>query len=194
MLSKTSKMPCFSFNLPASECKVGHALQKVKGSTCNGCYAMKGFYRMPVVKKAMARRLSAIESEHWVSTMIMLINDKEKSGYFRWHDSGDLQSVEHLQKIIDVCNGTPNVKHWLPTRERKILNSYKGKIPNNLTIRLSSTMVDMIQPSKKWLTSTVHDDHAPFGIACNAPKTKNKCSDCRMCWDKSIKNISYGKH
>lgn len=24
-------------------------------------------------------------------------------GYHRWHDSGDLQSVEHLRKIIEVC-------------------------------------------------------------------------------------------
>lgn len=194
MLSKTSKMPCHSYNLPAMECKVGHALRKVKGSTCNGCYAMKGFYRMPVVKKAMYRRLEAITSDNWVAYMVMTITDKEKSGFFRWHDSGDLQSLDHFKKIIEVCKATPNIKHWLPTRERKIVNSYKGDIPDNLMIRISSTMVDVLQTSKRFVTSTVHDKHVAFGVECEAYKTDNKCGDCRMCWNKDIKNISYKRH
>jgi hypothetical protein len=193
MLSQTSKMPCKSFNLPAQACKVGSELAKVKGSTCHGCYALKGFYRMPVVKKAMDRRLEAIKGDLWVDNMVYEL-EKEKSGFFRWHDSGDLQSLDHLKKIIAVCNATPHIKHWLPTRERKIVRSYKGIIPDNLTIRVSSTMVDTIQPMKGMLTSTVHSNKAAFGVACTAEETNNKCGDCRMCWDKTIPNISYKKH
>ena len=38
-LSSPSKMPCHTFNLPASACKIGSRLRNVKGSTCARCYA-----------------------------------------------------------------------------------------------------------------------------------------------------------
>ena len=42
----------------------------------------------------------------------------DKSRLFhRWFDSGDLQSLSHLMKIIEVCEHTPHIKHWLATRE-----------------------------------------------------------------------------
>lgn len=187
-------MPCHSFNLPASECKVGSKLQKIEGSSCHGCYAMKGFYRMPVVKAAMHRKLSMIMQDDFVSVMVFTINKKEKSGYFRWHDSGDLQSLEHFEKIITICKATPHIKHWLPTRERKIVNSYKGEIPDNLTIRISSTMIDVLQDDNKHVTSTIHKDKPAFGAECEAYKNDNQCGSCRICWDKTVKNISYKKH
>ena len=186
-------MPCYSFNLPASECKTGSKLAKIEGSVCNGCYALKGFYRMPVVKKSMYDRLALIKQDSFVYTMTNEITRKEKSGFFRWHDSGDLQSVEHLEKIVEICKRTPHIKHWLPTREKSILSKYKGDIPDNLTIRLSSSMVDVIQESTKYNTSTVHTT-VKFGVECSAPSNNNKCGSCRKCWDKSIKNISYRKH
>ena len=56
-------------------------------------------YRFDVVKNAMERRYKAISDPEWVFAMSVLINSK-KSKYFRWHDSGDIQSLEHLQKIL----------------------------------------------------------------------------------------------
>ena len=32
------------------------------------------------------------------------------------------------------------------------------------------------------------------GASCPAPAQGGKCRECRACWTKSIKNISYGKH
>ena len=43
-LSKPSKMPGPAYNLPASQCITGAKLVNVKGSTCSGCYALKGNY------------------------------------------------------------------------------------------------------------------------------------------------------
>lgn len=95
-LSEPSKMPCRGYSLPADQCKVGSLLRKIKGSTCSGCYAMRGNYRFPDPQRAMKFRLRAIKRPGWVADMTELISRKEKSGYFRWHDSGDLQSPEHL--------------------------------------------------------------------------------------------------
>ena len=60
-LSKPSKMPGFSYNLPATRCLTGAKLVKVPGSTCAGCYALKGRYRFKNVQDAMDRRLAAID-------------------------------------------------------------------------------------------------------------------------------------
>ena len=113
-LSKTSKMPCYSYNLPATKCITGSKMAKIKGTTCYDCYALKGMYNFPVVKNAMLRRHEAINHPEWVFAMSVLIYSK-KSKYFRWHDSGDIQSIEHLKNIFEVCKATPNTIHWLPT-------------------------------------------------------------------------------
>jgi len=59
-LSAPNKMPGPSINLPAVACITGAKLAKVRGSTCSGCYALKGRYRFPNVKEAMNRRLASL--------------------------------------------------------------------------------------------------------------------------------------
>ena len=187
-LSKPSKMPGWAYGLPAKECKTGSKLVTVKGSTCEGCYALKGCYVFKVVQDAQYRRLASIKHELWTGAMALLINSK-KSKYFRWHDSGDVQDLEHLQKIYAVCRLTPSRMHWMPTKEAWIKKYLKHK-PENLTIRLSSPMVDQ-GPISSWPnTSTVVTKKA----TCPAPKQGGQCLDCRRCWNPKIKNISYGQH
>ena len=185
-LSKPSKMPGYAYNLPATECKVGAKLAKVPGSVCHGCYALKGRYRFNNVQQALQRRLKALEDPRWVDAMVTLIKDQD---WFRWHDSGDVQDLEHLQKIYEVCKLTPEKRHWMPTREAWIKQHLQDK-PDNLVIRLSSPMVDQ-GPVSSWPnTSTV----VTSGASCPAPKQNNECGTCRNCWNPEIKNISYGKH
>ena len=189
-LSKPSKMPGWAYGLPAAECKTGSKLAKIPGSVCSGCYALKGCYVFPVVQAAQYRRLEAIRSPLWVGAMALLINSK-KSKEFRWHDSGDIQSKEHLKRIFQVCELTPEVRHWLPTREAGILSTIDAQsVPDNLIIRLSATKVDGPAPKSWPWTSTVVTAEA----SCPASKQDNQCKDCRACWDKEIQNVSYGKH
>lgn len=190
-LSKPSKMPGFAYNLPATRCKVGSKLAKVKGSVCHGCYALKGRYRFPNVKEALERRYKqAMTNKDWVFGMVYLINTSNKKE-FRWHDAGDIQSAEHLQRIFQVCELTPGVKHWLPTRESVILSNIQAdRVPDNLIIRLSASKVDGPAPKSWPWTSTV----VTKGKTCPAAEQNNECKDCRACWDKSVKNVAYGKH
>jgi len=190
-LSRPSKMPGFAYNLPATRCKVGSKLAKVKGSVCHGCYALKGRYRFPNVKEALERRYKqAMTNKDWVFGMVYLINTSNKKE-FRWHDAGDIQSLEHLQRIFQVCELTPSVKHWLPTRESVILSNINvDDVPDNLIIRLSASKVDGPAPKSWPWTSTV----VTKGKTCPAAEQDNECRDCRACWDKSVKNVAYGKH
>ena len=187
-LSAPNNMPGPSINLPAWNCITGLKLQAVKGSVCAGCYAMKGRYRFPNVRKAMDRRLTALQDPRWVDAMVTLVKGQP---WFRWHDSGDIQSPEHLKNIFEVCNRTPETRHWMPTREVKFLKLMDPDVvPKNLIIRISSHMIDQ-GPVKHWpWTSTV----VTSGKTCPAAEQGNKCKECRACWDRSVKNVAYGKH
>ena len=187
-LSAPSKMPGPAYNLPASQCITGAKLVKIPGSVCAGCYALKGRYRFNNVQKALERRRAAIADPRWVNAMVALISGHE---YFRWHDSGDIQSPEHLIKIFEVCKATSQTKHWMPTREAQFLKFLDPDIiPPNLIIRMSSHMINQ-GPVTFWpWTSTVSTE----AFTCPASKQGNKCRSCRACWDRKISNVTYPKH
>ena len=194
-LTTTEKMPSLSISLPAKDCKKGAILRKIKNSVCSDCYALKGNYtRYPAIVKAQEKRLIAINNPMWVNAMIYLLKHKKTiidSGVFRWHDSGDIQNIEHLAKIIQVAKNTPKIKHWLPTKESRFIRELKDFIPNNLVVRLSGSMIDGNAPKfDNTSTVTTNKDNA----TCRSFENGGKCKDCRMCWNSSIKNISYFKH
>jgi len=194
-LTKTDKMPSLSYSIPANECKKGSKLRLIAGSVCSTCYALKGNYkRYPAIIQKQYKRLESISNPLWVKAMIFLIQNKKNiqdTGVFRWHDSGDIQNIDHFEKILQVVKATPNIKHWLPTKESQLVKHYKGKIPENLVIRLSGSMIDGKAPIFK-NTSTVTTDK---DIAtCRAFENNGKCGTCRKCWDKDIKNITYYIH
>jgi len=45
-----------------------------------------------------------------------MINKLKRAKYFRWYDSGDIQTPLEAFRIFLVMQETPHVKHWLPTR------------------------------------------------------------------------------
>ena len=191
-LSKPEKMPGFAYGLPAWECKTGGKLVKVPGSVCFGCYAMKGNYtRFPEIRKSQYKRLDSLKNPLWVEAMATVINSERvsKLKVFRWHDAGDVQDLDHLNKIFEVCKLTPQITHWMPTREAWI-KDHLSRCPDNLIIRLSMTMIDQPAAGSWPNTSTV----VTTGAKCPASTQGGKCLDCRACWSKDIKNISYGKH
>jgi len=194
-LSKPSKMPCHGYSIPAVMCNVGSKLRDVANSVCSSCYALKGRYLFKNVQNAMERRAASIDDPRWVSAMAALIASTGDT-YFRWHDSGDLQSVAHLMKIVFVAEATPQVMHWLPTREYQIVEKYQemfGDFPDNLVVRVSAQLIDEPAPKRFANTSTVHKSQ-PIGFACRAPQQDNQCKECRACWDRDIRNVSYHVH
>ena len=203
-LSKPSKMPCHGYSIPASRCHVGQKMRNVKGSICSVCYALKGRYAFKQIQNALERRYQSLSRSDWVDTMAELIKRKEKSGFFRWHDSGDLQSIEHLQKIVEIANRLPQVKFWLPTREYNIVARYirqntsmgfnKRPFPENLTVRLSGLMLDGKAPNARQNPFGLPTSGAvAVGYNCPADKQGNKCLDCRLCWDSTV-HVNYKKH
>ena len=186
--TRTSKMPGLSYSLPAWECKTGSKLRLVKGSVCASCYALKGNYtRYPAIKAAQYRRLEAMKSPLWVDAMVTVI---KRQKWFRWHDAGDVQDLQHLNNIFKICKATPDTSHWLPTREAWIKDHLASK-PDNLVIRFSPPMVNQRAP-ESWPNSSMVIDKGFY--TCPAPSQGGKCGSCRQCWDGDVKVVSYGKH
>ena len=197
-LSKPSKMPCHGWSISATRCKTGSKLATVEGSVCAGCYALKGRYRFPNVQNAMDARLTQSKRKGWVKAMIETIRREEKSGYFRWFDSGDLQSYRMLCDIVSIAQSLPSILFWLPTKEISLVARYveeKGPFPSNLNVRLSAYMVDKAGPHSlaEALGCTVSEVRTS-GETCPAPTQGNQCGDCRACWDKATPTVVYRKH
>jgi hypothetical protein len=199
-LSSPSKMPSYGYSTSAFRCKVGSVLAKVEGSTCNKCYARKGNYtRFPKIQLALEVRYKSLSlGSVWVAAMVSAISRKvsKDSSVFRWHDSGDIQSVNHLRNIGMVMKFLPSVRGWLPTREYGMVDACKD-LPSNLIVRASAHMLDANAPSRFPNSSIVLTDNSklPDGASlCPAYTQGGECKDCRNCWDKDIAVIAYPKH
>lgn len=205
-LSDPSKMPGYSWGISALRCITGSKLRQKKGSTCSLCYALRGHYvKFKGVRRAHERRLRAYQKNprRWIEGMVRLISTR-KEPYFRWFDAGDLQSVQMLRDIVEVCQRTPKTNHWLPTRELGILREWRtagGVEPSNLCIRISSPFIDGpaclgaakalgVQLSSVATSDTVY----PEAANCPARHQNNECGDCRSCWNKETKHVVYHKH
>ncbi len=216
VIGKTSKMPGRSYGISAQKCITGGKLRGIPGSVCSGCYAMTDWYRSwrPLLE-GHERRWRGLHHPRWVDAMVTMITrycQPPADHYFRWHDSGDLQGLWHLENIALVCSRTPQVRHWLPTREYGFVQDWlaSGKTPPpNLTVRLSATMIDsepvIPEPLAFLPTSTVAT--VPYSasgvrvldgkgsVECQAvAKRDNQCGDCRACWDPRVRNVTYPQH
>jgi hypothetical protein len=187
-------MPCHSFSISAFECITGSRLRKIAGSVCSKCYALKGRYVFPNVQAALNRRLGVLARAladnmfrlQYIGAMALLI---KRNPFFRWHDSGDLQSNAHFELICDIARATPDTMHWLPTKEAKFV---QGDIPANLIVRLSAPHIDQPAPASFAHTSTVVSDKSQ--ATCRAFERQGKCGPCRACWDPAVKNVAYYQH
>jgi|WetSurSiteA1Bulk_404760.scaffolds.fasta_scaffold00002_48 hypothetical protein len=230
-LSNPGKMPGYGYSLPAWRCHVGSVLHKIAKNVCHNCYARAGRYLFPNTATNTTKRIDSISHPHWAPAMATQIayharkinyRGKEVKPHvlFRWHDSGDLQSPEHLEKIAEVARMTKDhdVKHWLPTKEYKHLDKWleAGKrlgkkdhelVPENMVIRVSHPSVDERATSlyKKYSHipgisfASVTDDEHFSGHTCPAGKQDGMCipkdgsPGCIKCWDRNTKDINYPK-
>ena len=198
-ISNTSKLPCSSWSLSAFWCNTGGKLNKVVNSSCFGCYALKGRYIQfkDHILKSYEKKLKAYNDNSvlFENSFIEYLNKYNKSGFFRWFDSGDIQSYKMLLSIVKIAVNVPDVKFWLPTKEYKLITKYKkefGNFPDNLVVRVSAPMLDA--KIKGYSNTSSITKNSNLKSNCIAYKQGGKCLECRLCWNKSIKNITYKFH
>jgi hypothetical protein len=166
-------------------------------AACAGCYATAGNYRYPNVKAPREHNRNDWQRDDWVDDMVAALDNVR---YFRWFDSGDMYSLGLAEKIHQVMQRTPWVKHWLPTRMAKFpkfqpIIAAMQALPN-VVVRFSSDSVmgeyvaglhgSTIVPSAA--------DSPSEAFICGAYEREGKCSGCRACYDKTKPLIAYVAH
>jgi len=204
-LSKPEKVTR-GYGIPTVHCITGSKLRDIEGSVCEDCYAHeRGRYRMKVVKNAQKARHKSLSHPQWKKAMVTLIRRLLR---FRWHDSGDVQSVKHLKNMAAVAEETPETEHWVPSKEwaldgPSIIGRFLdkgGKIPPNMNVRLSMHMVDEYPtkrhteafPGMTW--SAVTRDESK--VTCPSTLNHKSCEEnnCSKCWNRSVPLVVYKKH
>lgn len=204
-------MPGYAWGIPATLCKTGARLRKVKNSPCARCYALKGRFVMPNVKEAYQRRYDGwLADDFWVDRMVQMIAEHTTFAvpYFRWFDSGDLQDLTMLGQIIDIAQALPAISFWLPTQERGLIRAASplATAAPNLCVRVSTPEINGPRPQGFPCASTVLPKSynvrwaervarsTPARHYCPAPLQDNECGKCRACWDPEVAMTVYLEH
>jgi hypothetical protein len=106
-----------------------------------------------------------------------------------------VQGENLLHNIVTVAEYTPDVLHWLPTREAvtvKAVLKEVGKFPENLVVRVSAALIDGQPPKGFPQTSIVVSDLQE--ATCPAPAQGGVCGECRKCWLPAEQTIAYALH
>lgn len=198
-----SKMPGTAYGISAKRCGVGGNLAKRPDSVCASCYAFRNNYTYPSVMTAHEKRYEALaDLGTWVDSMCRIFAYlgsilPRTQRFHRWHDSGDLQSIEHLDAIVQVATRNDGWQFWIPTKEYGIVSHYLARHskPGNLAIRVSAPWTGEAPNAAvrklTGLTSTVDHDE---GQQCPAPNNDGQCGRCRACWSHMVPNVNYAKH
>lgn len=138
----------------------------VRDETCDHCYALGGWYRLDLSHQLdralrldyLRRLLREGRIDIWIEWMVgrvrslrpiepfppgLDVPEHPRStpvAYLRWHDSGDLFDLGYARAVFEVCEATPGVAHWLPTRNGqmvKLLVLGGVAVPSNLSILVS---------------------------------------------------------
>lgn len=197
-LSVTSKLDGIkSWSLQARDTCPGSVENGELVPACAGCYAVGGNYRFNNVKAPREFNRLDWQRLEWVDDMVQAL-DSER--YFRWFDSGDMYSLGLAEKILQVMQRTPWVKHWLPTRMHKfpkfrmVLETMQS-LPN-VSVRFSSDSVTgEYVPGLHGSVIVPDSETLPDGVTlCRAYEHGGKCNGCRACYDKAVPVIAYPAH
>ena len=212
-LGQPSKMPGFAYGIPPEFCRVGSRLRELENTPCSDCYACKGRYTTTesdgtpgTVARAQSARFSSLSNlGAWRENMIRILGSLTKHTprnlrYFRWHDAGDIQSIEHLRAIVAIAEALPAWRFWVPTQEHAEVRRYLqsgGTFPRNLCVRESSPRLGAPIQASTGSSSYVEPDKAAFRAnpnRCRAYENGGKCGSCRKCWEPEVPIIVYPAH
>lgn len=210
--SENSKLECANFSFNTISCKKGMQLKDINNSICSLCYSSVIEKRWTNVRKSWDNNYklylkSKDLRDSWITNFLFLLDKaviKTKNpNYFRWFPSGDIPSIDFLERMVTIANERPKIKFWAPTKQIDIVSEYIAfkPLPKNLNIRVSSYMINQRPPNLALglTTSTVSNNLDNDYILCQATwkidgENKGECGDCKMCWSKKVSNIDYKLH
>lgn len=121
-----------TFSLPAIDTCPGAS------GLCKGCcYATRGRYYNPVVKRYLERNYELSKMAEFESTAIDLLNNsrRKRARLFRVHPSGDLYDETYARKWLNIIKQAKTYVFWLYTRSWRVqpiltVLEQMAKLPN----------------------------------------------------------------
>tara|TARA_R100001463_G_scaffold133130_1_gene194252 strand:+ start:136 stop:753 length:618 start_codon:yes stop_codon:yes gene_type:complete len=156
--SLINKARILNFSLPAYKTKNNKMVCPFAKDCIKYCYAQKGNYRFPSVKKGLNNRYELSKKDEFVTIMnanILL----ERPTHVRIHDSGDFYSIAYLNKWVEIAKANKEVIFYAYTKSIPFFKPSKKSdtnflLPKNLIIIFS-------EGSKKDnLINTTKDRHS----------------------------------
>lgn len=154
------------------------------------CYATRGFY---VVQRTRYRSILDYlrdEPDAYREQLLEEVSRLRPGSVFRFHTSGDLESVRHIRIVRDVVMSRPDVPFYLYTRSwripalRRAIERYLFGLPN-LTV-WGSCDATTDEPPDGWRSARVFptaDAVQGYGPVCPEQTGRRaSCSDCGLCW------------
>jgi len=155
------------------------------------CYAKRGFY---VLQRERYGTLLEYLREDPAGYLEILKGDLDKlpiGGVFRFHTSGDIDSLEHVEIIRAACEHRPDVAFYLYTRSWRVpeLRAAIGRrllrVPN-LTVWASTDPTTGPAP-RGWRDAGIFPDHdaaraAGRPVCPEQTGMRPDCTSCGLCW------------
>lgn len=135
--SKLAKSGIFAWGIPAGQSASGKITCPGAGTCKTGCYALQGFFVMPVVKAAQEARLTLSQSAEFIDVIDAEIK-RRKVKKLRIHDSGDFYTLTYLRYWIEIMRLNPEVQFYAYTKMVPMFKSYVcPTLPANFTVIFS---------------------------------------------------------
>lgn len=164
-----------------------------------GCYALRGRFIFPNVKKSLAKNLEAYK-ENSKLYFSMIADSFKLFKYARFHSSGDLVDMNYLKGMCWVARKCPDTKILCFTKKFEIVNQFLDeghRIPKNLVI-VFSTWGDFIPENPHNLPMTYvefKDKSRNTHIPTDAIKCTGSCPKCLGCFNlKKGGSVVFKKH
>jgi len=186
-LSLNSKLKFPSFDITLNECKNNCEY----GSKSRLCYALNNPRTMVYNINKLRNNEKLLNSSLFVKIMVkeILLSNFRKIRIF---SSGDLYSIDQLEKIINVCEQLPFIKFWLSTKNHYILSQYfkdKKNTLKNLNIILSNQipnsefpefLLNWCKEKNIFMSKTTNKKSLSN---CHASVNKTSCQNCENCFN-----------
>lgn len=194
--SKTG-IACLNLAMPVCVCREDAPCKKT-------CYACKGAQQISTVQGAYYRNLRLYHDNP--DDFFEQVYCRVKfSGLpkVRLFDSGDFPDTEFLERLVEVCKKTPNIKYMAFTKKYELVNEYldkHNKLPDNLNIIFSAwdKLWDVPNPHNLGVAYVDFDDkrlNPEFpknAFVC--PGRASTCSACGACWSKKLQAVIFHQH
>lgn len=194
-LVSNDKVQFLIFNLPAvTTCPQSTAMCR------KACYALKAERLYPSAKASRERHLEASKRYDFIGAMITLIDaeykkavKKGKKILFRWHESGDIYSLDYMFSIIAIAKAFDDTDIIFQAYTKSIDFILCLGVPKNLHLTFSiwddtpsEDIQHALQLRLQTYTAVLHFDrdlHKRFKCLCV------DCAKCQKCYNNKVPHV-----